>query len=178
MNTTGFLAVVGAETNTLAGWVDGQDPSGAGAGVPFWSRRLLGEACVHRADAASVLGTSYELAPEPAVEAVEDWLDTMTSTGYWENKPAYAEAMRGDGQSLLFHPTDAPGDWLARREPDRIALERRRAEADVTLSGPAVELLLVLSRRRTLEQLSGVQVHGDRALLDHWIEQMNWVTGG
>jgi hypothetical protein len=44
-------------------------------------RRLLGEACVHRADAAAALDTRYELDPETAVAAIEDWLDTMTSRG-------------------------------------------------------------------------------------------------
>jgi len=153
------------------------DPSGADAGVLFWSRRLLGEASVHRADAAAALDMPYELAPGPAAAAVEDWLDTMTSAGYWENKPDFAAAMRGDGQTLHFHATDAPGEWLARREPDRVALERTHATADVTLSGPAVELLLVLSRRRRLSETTGLELQGDRALLDHWIEHMDWVTG-
>lgn len=52
------------------------------------------------------------------------WLDTMTSRGYWENRPDFADAMRGDGQTLHFHATDAPGEWLARREPDMVVLER------------------------------------------------------
>ncbi|MBM7785636.1 maleylpyruvate isomerase family mycothiol-dependent enzyme [Tenggerimyces flavus] len=152
------------------------DPSGAAAGVPFWSRRLFGEACVHRADAAAALGTRYELAPELAVGAIEDWLDTMTSDGYWENRPDFANALRGDGQTLHFHATDAPGEWLARREPDRVALERTHAEADVTLSGPASDLLLVISRRRPLGEAPRLETRGDRALLDLWIEHMDWVT--
>ncbi|MFI6291244.1 maleylpyruvate isomerase family mycothiol-dependent enzyme [Nonomuraea sp. NPDC050790] len=150
------------------------DPSGAAAGVPFWSRRLLGEVCVHRADAASALGTRYELPPELAVAATEDWLDTMTSRGYWENRRGFADAMRGDGQTLHFHATDAPGEWLARREQDRVALERAHTKADVAVRGPAVDLLLVLSRRRPLN--GALEVHGDRALFEHWIEHMDWVT--
>ncbi len=152
------------------------DPSGGSAGVPFWSRRLFGEACVHRADAAAALGTQYELAPETAVEATEDWLDTMTSRGYWENKPDFAAAMRGSGQTLHFHATDASGEWLARREPDRVVLERTHTEADVTVRGPAAELLLVLSRRRPLSQAPGLEVQGDQALFDLWIDHMDWVT--
>ncbi|OLF17433.1 maleylpyruvate isomerase family mycothiol-dependent enzyme [Actinophytocola xanthii] len=152
------------------------DPSGDAAGVPFWSRRLFGEACVHRADAAATLGTRYELAPELAVGAIEDWLDTMTSRGYWENRPDFATAMRGDGQTLHFHATDASGEWLARREPDRVALERTHGKADVAVRGSAAELLLVVSRRRPLGSATTLEVHGDRALLDHWIEHMDWVT--
>ncbi|UBU08509.1 maleylpyruvate isomerase family mycothiol-dependent enzyme [Nonomuraea gerenzanensis] len=153
------------------------DPSGGAAGVPFWSRRLLGEICVHRADAAAALGTRYELDPELAVAALEDWLATMTSRGYWENRPGFADAMRGDGQSLHFHATDAPGEWVARREPDRVALERTHDKADVAVRGPAAELLLVVSRRRPLDEAPTLEVQGDRALLDHWITHMDWVTG-
>ena len=152
------------------------DPSGADAGVKFWSRRLFGEACVHRADAAAALGTRYELAPEFAVEAIEDWLDTMTSRTYWENRPDFAEGMRGDGQTLHFHATDASGDWLARREQDRVVLERTYGEADVTVSGPATDLLLVISRRRPLSSTPSLDVQGEAALFDRWIDHMDWVS--
>jgi uncharacterized protein (TIGR03083 family) len=154
------------------------DPSGADAGVAFWSRRLFGESCVHRADAAAALDLRYELAPEYAVGAVEDWLDTMTSRGYWENRPAFADAMRGSGQTLHFHATDAPGEWLARREADRVVLEHTHIKADVAVRGPATELLLVLSRRRQLDAATSLELHGDQALLRHWIEHMDWVTEG
>ncbi|WP_162605499.1 maleylpyruvate isomerase family mycothiol-dependent enzyme [Jiangella ureilytica] len=152
------------------------DPSGGAAGVPFWSRRLFGEACVHRADAAAALGMRYELAPEHAVGAVDDWLRNMTSLGYWENRPNFADGMRGDGQTLHFHATDAPGEWLARREPDRVALEHVHGDADVTVRGPAADLLLVTSRRRPLDETPGVEVQGDRALFDLWIDHMDWVS--
>lgn len=152
------------------------DPSGAAAGVPFWSRRLFGEACVHRADAAAALDRRYELASEPAVAALEDWLDTMTSRGYWENRSDFADGMRGGGQTLHFHATDASGEWLARREPDRVVLERIHAEADVTVRGPAADLLLVLSRRRPLDATPSVELQGDRSLLDRWVEHMDWVS--
>jgi uncharacterized protein (TIGR03083 family) len=153
------------------------DPSGGAAGVPFWSRRLFGEICVHGADVAATVGVRYELAPERAVGAIEDWLDTMTSSGYWENRPDFADAMRGDGQTLHFHATDAQGEWVARREPDRVVLERAHLKADVAVRGPATELLLVLSRRRPMDAASTLEVLGDRALFDHWIGHMDWVTG-
>ncbi|GIF49967.1 uncharacterized protein (TIGR03083 family) [Asanoa ferruginea] len=153
------------------------DPSGGAAGVPFWSRRLFGEASVHRADAAATLGVPYALAPEYGVAAIEDWLDTMTSEGYWENRPDFADAMRGDGQTLHFHATDAPGEWVARREPDMVVLDRTHTKADVAVRGPAADLLLALSRRRPVDALPELEIHGDRALLDHWIGHMDWVTG-
>lgn len=152
------------------------DPSGGSAGVRFWSRRLFGEACVHRADAAAALGKQYELAPQLAVEALQDWLDTMTSETYWENKADYAEAMSGSGQTLHFHATDAAGEWLVRREQDGIVLEQSHAKADVAVRGPATDLLLVITRRRPLGETSSLEVLGDPELFDHWVDHMDWTT--
>ncbi|GAB2600490.1 maleylpyruvate isomerase family mycothiol-dependent enzyme [Kribbella endophytica] len=152
------------------------DPNGGVAGGPYWARRLFGEACVHRADAAATVGASYELPPEHAVEAIEDWLATMTSPTYWASKSRYAKAMSGTGQTLHLHATDAPGEWVARLEPDKVVLEHGHEKADVAVRGPATDLMLVLSRRRPLEETPTLEIHGDRALFEHWIEQMNWTT--
>jgi predicted lipid carrier protein YhbT len=65
---------------------------------------------------------------------------------------------------------------VARREPDRVVLEHTHIKADVAVRGPATELLLVLSRRRPLAAAPALDVHGDRALFDLWIEHMDWVT--
>ena len=152
------------------------DPSGDAAGVPFWSRRLFGEACIHRADAAAALSLPYDLAPEHAVEALQDWLETMTSAGYWQAKPDFAAAMSGTGQTLHFHASDAEAHWLARRDADRVALDRTApSDADVVVTGPATDLLLVICRRRSLGDAS-LDVSGDAALFDHWIANMNWTT--
>ncbi|MFI7610850.1 hypothetical protein ACIBP6_06390 [Nonomuraea terrae] len=67
---------------------------------------------------------------------------------------------------------------MARREPDMVVLERTHTRADVVVRGPAVELLLVISRRRPLDAAPALRSQGDRALLDHWIEHMDWVTDG
>lgn len=153
------------------------DPSGAAAGVPFWSRRLFGEMCVHRADAAVALGRQYELPADQAVVATEDWLDTLTSPGYWEARPEFAQAMRGDGQTLHFHATDAAGDWLARREQDRVALERGEPDsADVVVSGPATDLMLVISRRRPIAEATSLDIKGDAAEFEHFVAHMDWIA--
>ena len=83
-----------------------------------------------------VLGTRYELGPESAVAAVEDWLDTMTSRGYWENRPDFADAMRGNGQTLHFHATDAPGARPCSRGAGRRTQRRARTGAQPPASGP------------------------------------------
>jgi uncharacterized protein (TIGR03083 family) len=152
------------------------EPSGETAGVPFWSRRLFGEITVHRADAAVALGTHYEVAPEHAVAATDDWLETMTSPGYAEARPEFLDAIPDVDKALHFRATDTDDEWHVRREPDMVVLERRHADADAAASGPAVELLLVLTRRRPLDAARTLQLHGDRKLLDTWIEHMDWVA--
>jgi uncharacterized protein (TIGR03083 family) len=152
------------------------DPSGGGAGVPFWSRRLFGEITVHRADAAVALGTRYEVAPEHAAAAIDDWLETMTSAGYAQARPEFVNAIPDTARSLHFHATDTADDWHARRKPEMVVLERTHADADATVRGPAAELLLVLTRRGSLDAARNLEVHGDRELLDRWIDHMDWVA--
>ncbi|MFC4857028.1 maleylpyruvate isomerase family mycothiol-dependent enzyme [Actinophytocola glycyrrhizae] len=152
------------------------DPSGADSGVPFWARRLFGEITVHRADAAVAVGARYDVAPEHAVTAIDDWLETLTSPGYAQARPEFVDAIPDTGQSLHFHATDTADGWLVRRKPDLVVLERTHAEADATARGPAAELLQVLTRRRPLDDARTLQLLGDRELFDHWIEHMDWVT--
>jgi hypothetical protein len=81
--------------------------------------------------------------------------------------------LRGHGQTLHFHATDprlgAAGEWLARRTPSGVEWEHRHDQGDVAVRGPAMELLLVLSRRAALDG-SRLEVSGDRRLLAHWLE--------
>ena len=50
----------------------------------------------------------------------------------------------------------------------RVRGGKGNATAEATLSGPALDLLLVLYRRRALDG-SGVTVTGDRGLADFWL---------
>jgi hypothetical protein len=83
--------------------------------------------------------------------------------------------VRGDGQTLHFHAIDAHGEWLARCEGDMVQGDTH-IEADVAGRGPATRLPFVVSRRRSLDAAPALEVEGDHALLDLWIEHMDWVT--
>lgn len=104
------------------------------------------------------------------------WLDTMTSRGYWENRPDFADAMRGDGQTLHFHATDAPGEWLARREPDMVVLERTPTRTSRSAAQPPSYCSCSAGVARWTP-LPTLELQGDRTLLDRWIDHMDWVTG-
>lgn len=151
------------------------DPSGGGDGVAFWGQRLFGEISVHRIDAAATLGRRYTIDTASAVAAIEDWLGNMASSGWAQNVPGFADAMRGDGQTIAWVADDADQAWLLRRTDVPLVLTHDRIEADVTIQGPAQELLEIVSRRRPLEAAELSSVQGDRDELVHLIEHMVWI---
>jgi len=155
------------------------DPSGGHDGLTFWQRRLFGEVSVHRIDAALTVGRPYELTAPLAGVAIDDWLDTISSSGWAANVPGFAEAMRGDGQTIAWVADDIDRSWILRRGEAPLTMTRgdaaTRAVTDVTVRGPAVDLLHVVSRRRPLDEDTACRVTGDRAELVHFVDNMTWV---
>ena len=138
----------------------------AGLGpASFWARRRAHEAAVHLADAQLAAGRDVDLAPEVAADAVDEWLA--------RNAGAQPQDLRGDGQSLHFHAADpglsGTGEWLVTRTPSGVTLTCGHGKADVALRGPAVSLLLVLTRRLPPSD-PAVEILGEQALLTHWLQ--------
>jgi uncharacterized protein (TIGR03083 family) len=143
----------------------------AGIGpASFWARRRAHEAAVHLADAQLAAGRDVDLAPDVAADGVDEWL-ALVAAGSAD--PARAQELGGDGQSLHFHATDpglpGTGEWLVTRTPSGVTVARGHAKADVAVRGPAVSLLLVLTRRRPPAD-TPVEIFGEQALLTHWLE--------
>src|SRR6476469_5547489 len=81
----------------------------AGIGpASFWARRRAHEAAVHLADAQLAAGRDVDLAPEVAVDGIDEWLGLIAASTGGTPDRARAQDLRGDGQSLHFHATD-PG---------------------------------------------------------------------
>ncbi len=163
---------------TFAGATDDRvvwDPSGGGDGLAFWYQRIFGEISVHRIDAAFALDRDYQIDPTFAVAAIEDWLANMASSGWAANVPGFADAMRGDDQTIAWVADDADQAWLLRRTQAPLVLTHDRGDADVTIHGPARELLQIVSRRLPLDAAESSAVVGDRNELTHLIEHMTWV---
>ncbi|WP_158548079.1 maleylpyruvate isomerase N-terminal domain-containing protein [Desertihabitans brevis] len=178
----GWLRTGAAEVRgTLAGATNGPDvfdPSGGGDGVVFWSRRVFGEISVHRIDAAATLDRRYTIDAPSAVAAIDDWLGTIASAGWAAVVPGFADAMRGTGQTIAWVAEDVDDAWLLRRTDAPLVLTSERvAEADVLITGPAEQLLQVVSRRLPLDAATACTVRGDRAELVHLIDHMDWVAG-
>jgi hypothetical protein len=56
-----------------------------------------------------------------------------------------------------------------------VVLERTHTKADVAVRGPASNYCSC-SAGVELDAAPTLELQGDRALLDHWIEHMDWVT--
>jgi uncharacterized protein (TIGR03083 family) len=130
----------------------------------FWLRRMLHDLTLHRADAAFATGAAFEVAPDLAADALDEWLDMLSHPISATLKPAFAE-LRGTGQTLQLRPDDGPG-WLITRTPEGVRWVRATGTADVTLTGSVEDLLLVFTRRLPIER---VALTGDRGLAEHWL---------
>jgi uncharacterized protein (TIGR03083 family) len=158
-------AAGGAQVWTLAG------PGPAA----FWARRRAYETAVHLADAQLATGRPVSLAAGAAADGVDEWLGIVAapSTAAPGLTQVQAGNLRGDGQTLHIHATDAglagTGEWLVTRGPSGVAIRPGHGKADVAVRGPAVSLLLVLTGRLTPPG-PGLEIFGDQALFAHWLE--------
>jgi len=141
-------------------WVWGADPH-----VRFWPRRMLYESLVHRADAVLTAGDEPAVDAEMAIDGIEELLDNLATAVSFS--PSVAE-LRGAGETLHLHATDADGEWTITLLPDGYEWDRAHTKATVALRGPAAELLLVLYRRRSPDS-GRITSFGEAALLEHWL---------
>ncbi|WP_031068471.1 maleylpyruvate isomerase family mycothiol-dependent enzyme [Streptomyces sp. NRRL WC-3742] len=127
----------------------------------FVLRRMVSDTCVHHYDAA---GASFAIAEDLAADVISETLDLLATPGLEAVRPGLAE-LPGAGERIGFRPAEGAG-WLVTRAPGAVRWERGPVEADVVVSGPVAQLMLVLTRRIPPED---AQVTGERALLDHWL---------
>ena len=153
-------------------------------GGQFWLHSLLNEAVIHGFDAtAAAAGTAaaaaetYDIDADVAAELVTNHLAMLTSPTWAAQRSDSADALRGNGETLRWHATDVSdletsGDWFVERQPDGAQWQHRNDTADVTVSGPAGSLLLIVTRRLSLTegQADAVTIDGDVDLVRHWLQ--------
>jgi uncharacterized protein (TIGR03083 family) len=134
----------------------------------WWIRRRLHEATVHRADAALAVGKPFDLSPELAADAISEWVELMTVQANPQSPPLPR------GQTIHLHATDEVlgpvGEWTIVNDEDGVGWSHDHGKGDVALRAPAIDLLLAIVRRRTAAEL-GVEVFGDTAVWDGWLER-------
>ncbi|MEU5288436.1 maleylpyruvate isomerase family mycothiol-dependent enzyme [Streptomyces sp. NPDC020755] len=138
----------------------------------FWARRMTHETVVHRADAALAARAPYTVDADVAADTIEEWL-RIVSFSQEGGDPEAAELV-GGGRSLHLHATDVPGaEWLIEFGDDRFTWRHAHDRATVALRGPLTDLMLVFNRR--LEPTNPrVEVLGDTALLDFWLDRSSF----
>jgi uncharacterized protein (TIGR03083 family) len=138
----------------------------------FWLRKMVHDGLIHRFDAELTVGRDGPVGADLAVDGVTDLLTSIFTLSPPDSAdPIFAE-LCGSGQTLHFHATDPElgraGEWLVQRTPAGVTVEYRHSPADVSVSGPARQLLLLLNRRIPLS-LAGVDIVGDGDLFQHWL---------
>jgi uncharacterized protein (TIGR03083 family) len=124
----------------------------------WWWRRQAHETSVHRWDAESAIGTPTPIAPELAVDGVDELFEIFVPR-------VNPERLGGDDATVHLHATDSAGEWVLQFAADAVRIERAHRKGDVAARGSASDLLLFLYGRRSADDL---EVFGDRTVLDRW----------
>jgi uncharacterized protein (TIGR03083 family) len=135
----------------------------------WWIRRRLHEATVHRADAAMALGLEYDLSPELAADGISEWIERVSV----EARPGALPLE--PGRVVHLHAIDdglgPTGEWTITSDAeDGLVWSHDHGKGDVALRGAAKDLLLAVVRRRTVAD-GGIEVFGDTAVWDGWLER-------
>ncbi|MFF7167566.1 maleylpyruvate isomerase N-terminal domain-containing protein [Streptomyces sp. NPDC008086] len=139
----------------------------------FWARRMAHEITIHRADATLAAGLPYEVAPDIAADAIDEWLEIVE----WAQRTLPddpSRELRRPGGSIHLHATDGPADvnaeWLIDLSEDVIGWRRGHEKATVALRGTLTAVLLAFYRRLPLDSPE-LEVLGERELLEFWLER-------
>ncbi|MFF7548147.1 maleylpyruvate isomerase family mycothiol-dependent enzyme [Streptomyces canus] len=146
------------------------------AGIPtsgFWARRMAHELTVHRADATLAAGQPYEVAPEIAADAIDEWLQIVEFAQRTMPDDESRE-LRGSGRSIHLHATDGTprlnAEWVIELTEDVIVWRRGHEKATVALRGPLTAVMLAFYRRLPLDSPE-LEVLGERELLEFWLRR-------
>jgi uncharacterized protein (TIGR03083 family) len=152
-----LVAVLRATAPEAPIWSWGGDQRAA-----YWSRRMLHETVVHRADAELALGLRPDVAAEIAVDGIDE---------FFANLPFFADAVpAGAGETLHLHATDHPGEWTITLTPEGFGWTHGHAKCDVAVQATATDLMLLLNRRIP-QTGDGLTVFGKPDVLSAWLEK-------
>jgi len=144
-------------------------------GTQFWMSSVLNESVLHGVDAASAADRPADIDADIAAALISNHLAMLTSPTWAMQRFESAQAIRGTGQTLQWLATDTVDDagaWFVERRPDGATWQPGTQPADVTVTGPAQSLLLILTRRLPLtdREATNVRVDGDTDLAQDWID--------
>jgi uncharacterized protein (TIGR03083 family) len=126
----------------------------------FWHRRMAHETAVHRWDAQAAAGDPRSIDRPLALDGIDEFLGFLAR---W----LPGEPIDGLTGSLHLHATDGDGEWLLALAPDHLGHRREHAKADAAVRAPASDLLLWMINRLPADS-PGLEIFGDRAIVDSW----------
>ena len=141
---------------------------GADQHVRFWSRRMLHETAVHRADAEFTAGRHPHIAREVAVDGIDEFLENLPMARRWNERVG---ELLGKGERLTFRATDRERAWTITLEPNAFAWDHTGAPADVSVEAAASDLVLFVYGRLDPADPARFKVEGDQGLLAFWRER-------
>jgi len=140
---------------------------GADQHVRFWARRQLHETLVHRIDLELAMGAASDVDPAIALDAVDEFLANVKSD---RDIAVSARQSHPEGEGLAIRSTNPAMSWDVQLSRDGYEFVELSAEPDALIIAEPLELLMVLLRRRPLEQCD-VSIEGDGSLVDHWLRE-------
>ncbi|MEO6086583.1 MAG: maleylpyruvate isomerase family mycothiol-dependent enzyme [Umezawaea sp.] len=145
------------------------------SGTRFWMSSMLNEAVLHGFDAANAADRPADVDADIAAALIDNHLTMLTSPTWTMQRPESAHAIRGTGQTLQWRATDTTegaGAWFVERQPDGATWQPGTRQAEVTVTGPARSLLLILTRRLPLtdSETTTISIDGDTDLAQHWLD--------
>mgnify|MGYP001820079831 CR=1 FL=1 len=135
--------------------------------LAMWARRQAHETAIHRFDAENAAGEATGFDPRFAADGLDELLVGFAQRGHGDPDSG--------NQTMLVRATDTDDSWHLTIGPDSITTVREIGPADVTLSGDASDLYLVLWNRA---EDSRITVSGDQEILDTWHgdRRIRWST--
>jgi uncharacterized protein (TIGR03083 family) len=159
-----LMAWFRAGVDEVAGVLEALDPATSAwtwapqKNVGFIQRRVAQETAVHCWDALAAVGRDEPIERRLAVDGVDEFLDVCLP-----GRPTHLE---GPAQTIHLHATDGDGEWVVRAGDGACQVKRTHAKGDAAVRATASDLLLLLWRRRSPDQL---EVHGDREALARFL---------
>jgi uncharacterized protein (TIGR03083 family) len=127
-------------------------------GTRFWARRQAHETTMHRVDAQCVTGSLSPIAPDRAVDGIDEILH-----GFFARRPSRFTSQ--ERHSFGLRADDVDRSWTVVLGPEGPSTVDGDQEAEARVTGSAQDLYLLLWNRRDLE---GLEVQGDRSGLEQW----------
>jgi uncharacterized protein (TIGR03083 family) len=143
---------------------------GADQHTRFWSRRMLYETAVHRADAEIAVGREPVIDAAVAEDGVDELLANLRHAAVFS--PKIGE-LAGDGEIVAFTATDCDAHWRFELTAEGFSCGREGCDgggaADAEVRAPIADLYLFMWGRRKLDD-PRLTISGDDALLVRWAE--------